>query len=265
MPLSLTEALQPLNWPTLVLVSARVVALMLVAPLWSMSAMPRTLRGAVAVVLTLALLPVAPRASLPPEALGLVVPLAGEFLLGLTVGLAGAVFLHGVGMAAEVLNLQMGLSLGSALAPMAEVSTPGLGELKGFFALSIYVALGGHLTLIYGLAESLVAIPPGTAMQLTEGSMAALRLAGTVFDTALRVAAPVMVALLVTNLALAILNRAVPQLNTMMVAVPVTVSVGLIVLGASIPYAATYISTWVGGLGGTVDTVVRSFAPAGGP
>jgi flagellar biosynthesis protein FliR len=72
-----------------------------------------------------------------------------------------------------------------------------------------------------------------------------------------------MVALLLTNAALAILNRAVPQLNAMMVALPLTIGVGLIMLGAALPFLANNIGGWMNALPADVLRAVDSFHPVG--
>ncbi len=260
---SLVEALQPMHWPTFAFVSARVAGMVSVAPLWSMTVVPGKLRGAIAVVLTLALLPLVPPVDIPIDVGTMVVPLATELLLGLAIGLSAAFFLYGVSVAAEVVSLQMGLSLGAAIGGMTDVGSPGIGQLKGQFTLVVYLAVGGHLVLLTGLARSVLAIPPGSEIDLAQGGIALVGLAGSVFTTAVQVAAPMMVALLVTNLALAVLNRAVPQLNTMMVAVPVTVAVGLVTIGATLPLLGGFVADWAVGLGAGSDAVIRAFTVAG--
>lgn len=262
-PLTLVDALQPINWPNFAFVSARVAGVMSVAPLWAMTVLPARLRGAIAVVLSLALLPLVKPVEWPIDGPSLVVPLAVEVLLGLAIGLAAACFLYGVAVAAEVVSLQMGLSLGAAIGGMTNIGSPGVGQLEGQFVLAVYVAVGGHLTLLTGLARSLITIPPGSAIDLVSGGRYMVALGGGVFSTAVQVAAPMMVALLVTNLALAVVNRAVPQLNTMMVAVPVTVAVGLIAIGATLPMATGFVTGWANDLGRSTDAVVRAFATAG--
>lgn len=262
--LSLVQALQPAHWPTLVLVSARVVGLMLAAPLWSMAGVPKSFRGAMVIVFTLIILPSVEPGRLPPDYLGLVLPLASELMLGLAIGLIGAVFMAGIGMAGEVAALQMGLNLGPALSPMAEAGVTGVGELKSMLAVCLYVTLGGHLVLVAGLAGSFHSIPPGVAMDMTAGGQAVASLAGTVFAVAIKAVAPIMVALLLANLGLAILGRAVPQLNAMAVAFPVTIGLGFLMFGAALPYTGAFIGQWAGGLDGSVARMVGAFAPAGG-
>ncbi|HRP07971.1 MAG TPA: flagellar biosynthetic protein FliR [Gemmatimonadales bacterium] len=264
---AIVSLLGPVNWPLFALVSARVVGLMMMAPLWSMQAIPARIRGAAAVVLTLMLLPAAAAA---PVDLGGPLPmplLLIEFLIGLAIGITAAVFLHGLTIAAEVLGLQMGLSLGAALGGMTEMGTPGIGQLYAQTALVIFATLGGHVILVTALGGSLAALPPGAALDLVDGGRTLIGMIGSVFGVAVRVAAPVMVALLVTNLALALLNRAVPQLNTMMVAVPITIAVGLVAIGSTLLLFGAEAARWVEGLDDGVAALVGALrpVPAGGP
>lgn len=257
----LRSILAPEAWPAFVCITARLSGLMLVGPLWSMTAIPRTVRGAVVVVLAMMLLPGAPRTAMPDHLVLLPATLAADLAVGVAIGLAAAVVMHGVALAGEVISVQSGLSIGATLAPMAEIPAPGIGELQGFLALTVYVALGGHLTLVQGLGQSLQAIPPGAMANLADGGTAAAALVAGVFTTGIRVAAPVMGALLVSNVALALLNRAVPQLNTMMVSFPVTIALGLLMLGAALPLAAKVVAAGTSALPGQVDGLLRGFTP----
>jgi flagellar biosynthetic protein FliR len=143
---------------------------------------------------------------------------------------------------------------------MAEASVTGVGELKNLLAMTIYVTLGGHVILLTGVAESLQVIPPGAAVDMGQGGRSIVALSGTVFLVAVRVVAPIMVALLLANFGLAILSRAVPQLNAMAVAFPITIGLGFLMFGASLPYTGSYIGQWAGGIHGSVSRVVQSFA-----
>jgi len=266
MPDFITEILSPQNWPTFVFISARLGGMMFSAPLWSMLAWPHRARVATTILLAILLVPGAPRTVLSDRMLDLPFGLVMEMLVGLVIGLTAAVIVQGVGYAGEVVSLQMGLSLGPALAPMPDIQASGVGQLKAFLALLIYTSVGGHLILLKGLADSLRILPPGMPMSIETGGRTSALLLTTLFTTSLRTAAPVMVALLLTNLALAILSRAVPHLNAMMVALPITIGVGLVMVGASLPFVATAVNGWMRELPGAVQSAVESFRPlATGP
>ncbi len=261
---SLLDVLAPINWPTFAILSARVAGLVLSAPLWSGRFVPKTIRLAFAVLLTLLLLPVAPTGAAPEGVVLMPLLMAGELLLGVAIGVTASMFVHAVRVGAAIVSVQMGLSLGGALAPTIGGGSPGIGELKNMMALVIYVTLGGHLALMAGLGMSLELIPPGSPVDITAGASALVSLAGGLFATAVRVAAPIMVALLLTNISLAILGKAVPQLNVLMLAFPITIGVGLVVFGAALPYYHTLIVQWVEGIPGSVLNMIDAFTPAVG-
>jgi len=261
----LRTLMAPDRWPTFVLITTRLAGLMATAPLWSMPTMPRTIRAAITLLLALFLLPSAPKAAVPSQVIDLPIPLIFEFVIGLAIGLTAAVFVQGVGLTGEVLSIQMGLSLGPTLDPMADIQSSGVGQLQAMLAVFVYMSVGGHLQLLRGLADSLQALPPGAPIAFNDGAHVAVSLMSTFFTAAVRCAAPVMVSLLLVNCALAILSRAVPQLNVMMVSLPVTIAVGLVMLGLSMPMVAATVDHWVRDLPETVGATLNAFQPATGP
>lgn len=258
---ALVELLRPVHWPLFALVSARVVGVLMVAPLWSMQAVSARVRGAATVVISLMLLPAAAAAPIDLTGPLPLLSLPAEFLIGIAIGLTAAFFTHGLTVAAEVVSLQMGLSLGVALGGMTDIGTPGIGQFYGQSALIIFAALGGPLLVVAAIGTSLTALPPGSAMDGYRGAGTILAMSSGVFVSAVRVAAPVMVALLVVNLALAVLNRAVPQLNTMMVAVPITVVVGLLAIGATLLLFGGEVARWVTGINDDIGRFIGALRP----
>lgn len=259
MPDFLNQAFAPDRWPVFVLISARVAGMMFAAPLWSMTALPHQARAAITVLLSLLLLPLAPALAAPERVLDLPIPLAIELVIGIAIGLTAAVLVQGVALGGEVLALQMGLSLGPALAPTPDIPVSGVAQIKTFLALVIYLGAGGHLVMLRGLADSLAVLPPGAPLNLAGGAGQAAMFCEALFGSALRAAAPVMVALLLSNLALAILSRAVPQLNAMMVSLPLTVGVGLVTIGLTLPVVSGAVARWMGALPASVDRMLAGF------
>jgi flagellar biosynthetic protein FliR len=197
--------------------------------------------------------------NLPGELILIAPLLVVELLVGMVIGLTASVIVQGLAMAGEVLSLQMGLSLGRAVAPMSDLVVPGIGQIKSFLALMIYVSIGGHLLLLQGLAESLRVLPPGLKIEVESGVQLGSHLMGTVYTSAIRAAAPAMVALLLTDLAVAITSRAVPQLHAIMVLFPITIGVGLIVIGASLPMVASTVAGWMSELPDKVTYAIQGF------
>jgi flagellar biosynthesis protein FliR len=258
------QIMAPGRWPAFVLVSARLSGLMMIAPLWSMTNLPRLARAAITVLLSVMLLPSVPALTLPDQVLALPLPLAMELIVGLVIGLTAAILVQGVALAGEVVSLQMGLSLAPQLAPIPDLQVSGVGLILSNLVLLIYVGIGGHLMLLRGLADSLQTLPPGLPMDLAGGRDAALAV-GALFRCGVSAAAPMIVALLLAEMTIALLSRAVPQINAMMISFPIAIGVGLIMTGAALPFLATSIEGWVHQLPGSVDALVGALrtVPAG--
>jgi flagellar biosynthetic protein FliR len=261
--MTIAPLLQPDLWPVAVCVAARVGGLMLVAPLWSANMLTPPVRVALTLVLTGMLLPSAPRGGLPHDVLALLPHMVGDMVLGVAVGLVAALFFNAFEVAGELASLQMGLSLAQSYDPLTERTTPAVSQLGTALALAVYLTLNGHLAMLGGLADSLRRLPPGAALDVTMGAWSVVQLAGTVFTVAVRVAAPVTVALFLTTVALAMLARAVPHVNALTLSFPITIGVGLLALGAALPYVAELLAQWVEGLPGTIVGVLRPFVAAG--
>lgn len=241
----LQAALTPDRWPTFVLITARIGGLMLTAPGWSGTTLPRLVRTTLTVVLAVLLLPAAPVATLPAQVLDIPLPMAAEMAIGLIIGMTAAVIVQAVALAGEVMSMQMGLSIAPSYSPIPELQVSGIAPLVSMMSLVLYFGMGGHLMLLRALAESLRVLPPGGGIAFTAGEPVAIALAGQIFSCAISAAAPVMVALLLTNVSLGILSRAVPQLNAMAVSFPVSIGIGLLMFSVSLPIVSSVVAGWI--------------------
>ncbi|MGE0443265.1 MAG: flagellar biosynthetic protein FliR [Gemmatimonadales bacterium] len=235
----------PGNWPAFVLISARVTGLVMLAPFWSLLAIPRSSKAAAIVVIAGVLVPGVPRPDFPAEVIAMPAPLLMEFTIGLALGLAATVVTQSLTMASEVVSLQTGLSLGQVLTPNLDLGGPPVAQIYGLLGIAVFVGIGGPVMMLDGLAASLGQYPPGVPLPFGGGATALLEVTGRLFAYAVQVAAPVMAALSVTNIAMAILSRAVPQLNAMAMSFAVTLGVGLLILGASLPLMVRLTTRWL--------------------
>ncbi len=259
-PEFLRTAWSPEHWPTFVLLTARIGGLMATAPLWSMTAIPARLRAAITVLIGLVLLPSTRPVPAPVDVVGFPLPVATEMVIGVAIGLVAAVIVHAATMAGEVVSLQMGLSLGPAYSPVPEMQVSGVAPFVSLMALFVYVAVGGHLVMLEGLAASIDVLPPGGGIDMAGGTRL-VAAAGQMFACSVTVAGPVMATLLLVNVALAILSRAVPQINAMLISFPVTIGVGLLMLAASLPMVSSTTAGWFGGVPAQVERTLDFLAP----
>jgi flagellar biosynthetic protein FliR len=243
--------------------SARVTGLFFVWPVFPPSMLPLRIRVTAAGALSIALIPAIRAATLPADPVGIAIGLATELLIGAALGLTAAFFASAVSLAGDVLATEMGLSLASTADPSFDGVHADLARLVGLLAAVLYLAMDGHLVAVRALAASFEVLPPSQALSLERGAFALASMARSVFLAGVSLAAPVMAALFLANVGLAVLNRAVPQLASFMVALPVTIALGLVALGASLPGIGRATHRWVEQLPAQLQWVMAAFSGGG--
>lgn len=247
-----------------VLTALRVGGLLLVAPAWSAKTVPMRLRTALLVLFAVLLLPTA-LATSNRETLAIT---PGTFLaetaIGFAFGLAAALVVAGAEFAGELMTTTIGLSGAAIFDPVNNTQGAILGSFMQIMALTLLLLAGGHIVMLEGVARSFTALPLGTPIDFRDGFLALTKAGSTIFATGLQFAAPVIAAVLVTNIALAILGRAAPQLQIMSLAFPLQIGIGLLTFAGSIGLIVHALGDWTRPYGETLDSFVRAAQVAPG-
>jgi len=206
------------------------------APVFGAAFAPPTVRIGLAMLLAFALLPsTAVPMGLPLVALALVV--VRELAIGLALGLAIRALITGAEFAGHLAGNQLGLSYGSIVDPVNGVRNNVIAALYGNLALLVLFATDGHHALIRAMDASYLRLPIGIGHLDPSLVRSVTDMLGIVFVLGVRLAMPVIVALLVAELALGLISRAAPALNLFIVATPLRLIVGLLVIAAVVPLA----------------------------
>jgi flagellar biosynthetic protein FliR len=207
--------------------------LFLAAPVFGGAYAPAMLKVGLTVILGASLIPLVPLpATLDHGALVLVV--AREALVGLSIGFAVRILVAGAEFAGHLAGFQLGLSYASVVDPQSGVRNGVVSALYGAIALIIFFAIDAHHDLLRALVQSFDALPVGIGAVGAGLDAVVMRLLGTVFLVGAQLAAPVVVVLLITELALGLLSRAAPTLNLMAQGFPIRLLLGLLALAAAV-------------------------------
>jgi len=237
----LESLLAPGRMVAFVLVLARVVGLAVLAPVLGSRMVPARVRIALVVFLALAMLPTIAKASAQPpqleSTLALLLALGTETAIGLLLGLIAQFVFGAVQMAGELSGMQMGLGMASLIDPQSHDRAVVLAQWQGAMALLLFLVVDGHHLLIEALAESFRRVPPGATGIAAAGFGMAVTFGGQIFVLALKLAAPVLILVLLVNAGMGALGKLVPQLNVMVVGFPINVAAGFFVLALAQPFA----------------------------
>jgi flagellar biosynthetic protein FliR len=241
-----------------VLVLARLGGLMIAAPIFAHHGVPARVRVAVTVATAVGL-----AGLVPVGGAGEIVDvpnLAGatvlELALGLMVGLTAELVLAGAVMGGELAGVQMGLGIAQVVDPRTQLQMTPIALWVQFVGLQVFLAVDGHHLLVQALLRSFDLAPPGSLGLSGRELGALLASIGTMFEMAVRIAAPVLGGLLITDAALGLLARAVPQLNVFFMGFALKIGVGFLLLGAGVPYAVTLIGGRLGRADGLLGALL---------
>ncbi len=211
----------------------RISGLMVFAPVFSSEAIPMRLKAAFAFAVAVLAGPVVaafPRAHLELSATAVL----GELSVGLVFGMTLSLLFEALELTGQLLGFQFSFSLVNLLDPNAPVQIPLLGQLFGLLGTLVVIGAGLDRLMLGALLRTFVAAPVGMVTLNSRVGLALVPMAEGIFSAALQLAAPVMAATLLAELAVALAGKLAPQLPVMAVTVPVKTLLGYGVLIGSL-------------------------------
>jgi flagellar biosynthesis protein FliR len=228
------------GWPeavTFMLVFGRAGGLIISAPFWGSRVVPVVVRVWIAILLAIATYPMVRAAALVGgfTIISVFFALVGETLLGLVLGWLAQLMFSAMRLAGQEIELKSGLGLIQLVDPNDGGQSGLFSTLFELLAGLLFFALDGHHLLVQALWSSYNVFPLAGerfTARLLEGLISS---AGEVFTIALRVSAPVVMGLLLSDIILGLISRAIPQMNVFMVAQPMQFGLALLLLFLAIP------------------------------
>jgi flagellar biosynthetic protein FliR len=183
------------------------------------------------VAISLAIFPsVLPVVAKPLAMRDAIAGMVGELAIGATIGLGLQLVILATQLAGSVVAMQAGMSFAQSVDPMSDTSTSDLGQVFYVVASLTFLGIGGHIETMRTLLDSFRLAP---AMRFSVGEPVAAFLVGQLsacFALALQLAAPGIIALLLSALTLGFISRTVPQLHILNVGLPLKIVVAVFVV-----------------------------------
>ncbi|MPZ98548.1 MAG: hypothetical protein GEU80_04265 [Dehalococcoidia bacterium] len=230
------------------LVLARITAAIAPMPLFGTQGVPAQTKVGLAVLLALIVLPLqgAPLSEPPVNIFAFAAVLGSEVLVGLSIGIAVAMVFHALEMGATLIGVQMGFGVGAVFDPLSGAHVGTLDQFYRVVVTLVFFAVNGHYLVIQGLLHTFEVVPPGSADLTLIAGERVVPFFAALFVTAVRIALPVMGALMLTELAMVLVGRTVPQMNVLVESFPAKIGVGLLVMAASMPLMVAFIGAVFG-------------------
>ncbi len=217
--------------PTFVLVFFRLAGMMLFAPLFGSTRIPRRVKALLVLILAMATTATFKEPVRLPETLfGVTAGIAGEMLFGLAMGMVTGFIFVAAQWAGEMIGQQMGFNLSQVFDPQYGSQGSLIGDMYYMITLVVFLTLRGHHAMLKGVAASFEALP---LMSVGLNSALLDTLVGLFQGAAIlaiQLAAPMLVTMLVVDLVLGLIGRTVPQMNVMQAGLSVRAAFGMAVV-----------------------------------
>jgi flagellar biosynthetic protein FliR len=241
---------------------ARIAAALGALPVLGTRLVPMRVRLVLAAALAAVIAPLVPAVPavdpLSPAAVALLVQ---QILIGVAMGfalqLAFGAFVH----AGQVIAMQMGLGFASLVDPQNGVVVPVLSQFYLILATLFFFGLDGHHVLIEVLSESFRILPIAPQGLSARALWELATAGGLLFAGALRIALPIVLALLAANLVFGVMMRAAPQLNVFVLGFPLSLLFGFVLMLMTLPGIAPQFDQL---LAGGFELIGRLLSAAGG-
>lgn len=246
------------SYPAFFFIFIRTTSILLSAPFFGVKGIPSAVKIGLSLMIAVLLLPVVPPVDIPLNFFAWVPAILSEVLIGAAIGFMARVVMAGVELAGQMVGFQMGFGIVNIIDPHTNNQVSIIATFQGILAMLLFFTVNAHHYFISAIAVSLKIVPPFGAL-ISGGVISTLiSLSGGIFVTALKLGAPVMAALLFANVAMGVIARTVPQVNIFMMGFPVTIAVGLIVIGMSMPVLVVFIQKLMVGMERDIFTLLKA-------
>jgi flagellar biosynthetic protein FliR len=241
--IDIVERFYAFMWPML-----RISALLLAAPVFSLSALTVRIRVLLALALSVMVYPLFTWPDIDPLSPAGLLEIGNQLVIGVFMGLALQIVTAAVVVAGQTISNSMGLSMASLIDPNLG-NVPVIAQFLLIMSTLIFVSLGGHAMLLALILESFATLPVGSSLFGPQAYAQLVSWSSMIFLGALLTALPVMVTLLFISIGLGVVTRAAPSLNIFSVGLPATIVVGFVVLLLSLANIGSRIQwLWLQGL-----------------
>ncbi len=248
------------QWTIFLLVLVRCAALILTLPFFGSANLPVMLKAGLSMALALVISPLIPAGAfhLPTTVPGFLFLAAGEMMLGAILGLAVRLLFTSVQIMGQLVGFQMGFAVANVLDPVSGGQVSVLAQFCFLMALLTLFAVNADHWFFKALADSFLLVRPGDITMSRSLFDQMMKLSAEMFALSIRLGAPVIAALLFTQVTMGILAKTVPQMNILIVGFPLTVSVGLIFLSLTLTMMIPTLARLFSQLGPTLAGLLKA-------
>lgn len=242
------------------LIFLRVSAVMMIVPIFNSKSIPIIFKVGLALSISYVLFPVLKLENTPflADPIHFGIGVAGEIIVGIIIGLSVRLLFAAIQLAGQLAGFQMGFAIANVMDPITSTQASIIAQINNIIAMVMFLAINAHHWFLRGLVESFRLVPPFSFRFSASLMEEIIRLAGNMFIIAIKVGAPVIIALLLVSIAFGLIARTVPQMNVFIVAMPLKIIIGLLFLIFSLPFFSTFFRQIFSNLGNDIALLLKT-------
>ena len=224
------------------MVFTRIAAIFIIIPFLNSARIPNSVKLLISLTFTIIVFPTL-KARIDIMALSyfeIFYKIAAELLVGVSIGFLITVVYSAIQGAGRLIDVMGGFGFSSVLDPINNSNTTVTSDFYSIIATTLFFTIGGHRTLISGIAQSYLFVPLGTFTVNSASIQILTRSFSGILLMTLRIAAPLMATLFLTEVVLALLSRAIPSMNIFVIGFPIKIAVSVLITGFTLINTVPY-------------------------
>lgn len=219
------------------LIFLRITSLFIASPIFFPKGAPKALTIGFCAILAYVLVPTVNYSALAGVDSGatLMFYCLNEILTGLMLGYIVRFCFFSISFAGQLIDVQIGFAMMNMFDPQTGSNVTVLSNLMYWLSVILFFLVDGHHILIRTLSESFTVGSLGKLLLTDESSMMVIKGFIDFFTIGFKIALPIILVIIITDLTLALVGRTVPQLNVMILGLPIKILVGLMAISIAIP------------------------------
>lgn len=246
------------NLIVLFLMAMRIGSLLLTTPIFGARTVPPMIKIGLSLVLAFVLLPTIASDAVIPQSLGqTVIAIGKELLVGLLAGFAVTLVFTSLQIGAGIAGVQIGFGFSSTVDTTFSGQSPVLDHLFTGVATLLFLVTNLHHPFLLGVRGLFDVIPVNSLAVTKLSAESLIGMSASMFVASVRIVFPLVGALLLTDIAMAVIARTAPQMNIFFVGMPIKVAIGFLALIVLLPFLATNIENLFNGLARDMILILR--------
>lgn len=204
----------------LILIFLRISSFMVICPGFSFKGLPNTVKVALSIGFSMMVYTIIGELEIVDSYMLFFLLSIKEVFIGLILGYITKLIFAVIEMAGSLVDFQAGFTMGAVYDPSMGIRAANYGRLYYWLSICVFFIFNFHHRFIESIILSFRYIPLDTWNFAGFGTESIVKLFSMSFELAVNLAVPMIIVLLMVDMVLGIISKSVPQINVLMLGMP---------------------------------------------